>query len=160
MAGPRTTIVFANAAAQKADVPGARGTLTGCPWYEVKTKLREVGLRPTRQRMALDWMLFGKGNRHVTAEMLHEEALNAKVQVSLATIYNSSISSRMLVCCGKSRSMDQKHFSTPTLRSTIISSLRTRTDRDAVVEIAIRLTGNRSVARLVTTVLSAGEVLC
>ena len=80
---------FANAAAQPADVPGARGTLTGCPWYEVKTKLREVGLRPTRQCMALDWMLFGKGNRHVTAEMLHEEALNAKVQVSLATIYNT-----------------------------------------------------------------------
>ena len=33
-------------------------------------------------------------------------------------------------------------------------------DRDAVVEGAIRLTGSRSVARLVTTVLSAGEVLC
>ena len=33
-------------------------------------------------------------------------------------------------------------------------------DRDAVVKGAIRLTGSRSVARLVTTVLSAGEVLC
>jgi hypothetical protein len=33
-------------------------------------------------------------------------------------------------------------------------------DRDAVVEGAIRLTGSRSVARLVTAALSAGEVLC
>jgi hypothetical protein len=33
-------------------------------------------------------------------------------------------------------------------------------DRDAVVEGATRLTDSRSVARLVTTVLSAGEVLC
>jgi hypothetical protein len=33
-------------------------------------------------------------------------------------------------------------------------------DRDAVVKGAIRLTGGRSVARLVTAVLSAGEVLC
>ena len=32
--------------------------------------LRDVGLRPTRQRMALGWILFGKGDRHVTAEML------------------------------------------------------------------------------------------
>ena len=51
--------------------------------------LRDVGLRPTRQRMALGWMLFGKGDRHVTAEILYEEALSAKVPVSLATIYNT-----------------------------------------------------------------------
>lgn len=51
--------------------------------------LRDVGLRPTRQRMALGWMLFGKGDRHVTAEILDEEALSAKVPVSLATIYNT-----------------------------------------------------------------------
>ena len=51
--------------------------------------LREVGLRPTRQRMALGWILFGKGDRHLTAEMLYEEATRAKVPVSLATIYNT-----------------------------------------------------------------------
>jgi hypothetical protein len=28
-----------------------------------------VGLRPTRQRLALGFMLFGKGDRHVTAGM-------------------------------------------------------------------------------------------
>jgi Fur family iron response transcriptional regulator len=63
--------------------------LTGCPWHDVKSKLREVGLRPTRQRMALGWLLFGKGDRHLTAEALYEEASRAKVPVSLATIYNT-----------------------------------------------------------------------
>jgi Fur family transcriptional regulator, iron response regulator len=66
-----------------------RSALTGCPWHDVKAMLREVGLRPTRQRMALGWILFGKGDRHLTAEMLYEEATRAKVPVSLATIYNT-----------------------------------------------------------------------
>ena len=51
--------------------------------------LRQVGLRPTRQRMALGWILFAKGDRHLTAEMLYEEATRAKVPVSLATVYNT-----------------------------------------------------------------------
>lgn len=66
-----------------------RSALNGCPWHDVKAMLREVGLRPTRQRMALGWILFGKGDRHITAEMLYEEATRAKVPVSLATIYNT-----------------------------------------------------------------------
>jgi Fur family transcriptional regulator, iron response regulator len=72
-----------------AQVAVVRGELTGCPWHDVKEKLREVGLRPTRQRMALGWILFAKGDRHVTAEMLYEEATHAKVPVSLATVYNA-----------------------------------------------------------------------
>jgi Fur family transcriptional regulator, iron response regulator len=67
----------------------SRGELTGCPWHDVKAMLRQVGLRPTRQRMALGWILFGKGDRHVTAEILYEEASRAKVPVSLATVYNT-----------------------------------------------------------------------
>jgi Fur family iron response transcriptional regulator len=63
--------------------------LTGCPWHDVKALLRQVGLRPTRQRMALGWILFGKGDRHLTAERLYEEATRAKVPVSLATVYNT-----------------------------------------------------------------------
>ena len=51
--------------------------------------LQAAGLRPTRQRMALGWLLFGKGARHLTAEMLYEEATLAKVPVSLATVYNT-----------------------------------------------------------------------
>jgi Fur family transcriptional regulator, iron response regulator len=52
-------------------------------------KLRSAGLRPTRQRMALAQILFGSGDRHVTAEQLHAEALAARVPVSLATVYNT-----------------------------------------------------------------------
>ena len=61
--------------------PPARADLNGCPWHDVKSKVRDVGLRPTRQRMALGWILFAKGDRHVTAEMLYEEATHAKVPV-------------------------------------------------------------------------------
>ncbi len=52
-------------------------------------RLRKVGLRPTRQRMALAGLLFGGQNRHVTAEELHREALSTGAVVSLATIYNT-----------------------------------------------------------------------
>ena len=52
-------------------------------------KLRKAGLRPTRQRLALASLLFTHGDRHVTAESLHEEAVSAGVPVSLATVYNT-----------------------------------------------------------------------
>jgi Fur family transcriptional regulator, iron response regulator len=61
----------------------------GCPFSDLRDKLRRVGLRPTRQRVSLGWLLFGKGDRHVTAEMLYEEATRARVPVSLATVYNT-----------------------------------------------------------------------
>src|SRR3974390_2435183 len=89
---PLPSIVVSSAADRDSGAVGSassRYPLTGCPWHDVKTMLRDVGLRPTRQRMALGWMLFGKGDRHVTAEILYEEALSAKVPVSLATIYNT-----------------------------------------------------------------------
>lgn len=56
---------------------------------EVGNRLRAAGLRPTRQRVALAHLLFAKGDRHLTAEELHEEAADAGVPVSLATIYNT-----------------------------------------------------------------------
>ena len=52
-------------------------------------RLRQANLRPTRQRLALADLLFSGGDRHVTAEMLYEEANRAKVPVSLATVYNT-----------------------------------------------------------------------
>jgi Fur family iron response transcriptional regulator len=61
----------------------------GCPIHNLRSMLRRAGLRPTRQRVALGWLLFGKGDRHLTAEALHEEAGRARVAVSLATIYNT-----------------------------------------------------------------------
>jgi Fur family iron response transcriptional regulator len=82
-------MVFANATEPAAHHAIERSALTGCPWHDVKAMLRDVGLRPTRQRMALGWLLFGKGGRHLTAEMLYEEATKAKVPVSLATVYNT-----------------------------------------------------------------------
>jgi Fur family iron response transcriptional regulator len=52
-------------------------------------RLRSAGLRPTRQRVMLAGLLFRSGDRHLTAEALHEEAARAGVKVSLATIYNT-----------------------------------------------------------------------
>ena len=52
-------------------------------------RLKSFGLRPTRQRIALASLLFSEGDRHVTAEMLHVEAIRDSVPVSLATVYNT-----------------------------------------------------------------------
>jgi Fur family transcriptional regulator, iron response regulator len=62
---------------------------SNCPFHNLRTKLRGVGLRPTRQRVSLGWLLFAKGDRHLSAEMLYEEAMRARVPVSLATVYNT-----------------------------------------------------------------------
>ena len=59
------------------------------PYSGVIAHLKQAGLRPTRQRIALTKLLFEGENRHVTAEDLHAEARAAGVSVSLATIYNS-----------------------------------------------------------------------
>ena len=61
----------------------------GCLFSDLRDKLRRVGLRPTRQRVSLGWLLFAKGDRHVTAEVLYDEARRARVPVSLATVYNT-----------------------------------------------------------------------
>jgi Fur family iron response transcriptional regulator len=55
----------------------------------VRDRLRSAGLRPTLQRVSLGWLLFAKGDRHVTAEALFEEAARARVPVSLGTVYNT-----------------------------------------------------------------------
>jgi Fur family iron response transcriptional regulator len=59
------------------------------PFTNALELLRAAKLRPTRQRLALARLLFEKGDRHVTAEQLHGEALAAAVPVSLATVYNT-----------------------------------------------------------------------
>jgi Fur family transcriptional regulator, iron response regulator len=63
--------------------------LTTRPFSRVIDLLRRADLRPTRQRLALARLLFENGDRHVTAEGLHEEALAADIDVSLATVYNT-----------------------------------------------------------------------
>jgi Fur family iron response transcriptional regulator len=59
------------------------------PYAVAFERLKAVGLRPTRQRLALARLLFEAGDRHVTAEQLHGEARAAKVRLSLATVYNT-----------------------------------------------------------------------
>jgi Fur family iron response transcriptional regulator len=66
-----------------------RKVMTARPYSNALERLRRVGLRPTRQRLALARLLFDQGNRHVTAEQLHGEACEAAVRVSLATVYNT-----------------------------------------------------------------------
>ncbi|MEM8700852.1 MAG: iron response transcriptional regulator IrrA [Pseudomonadota bacterium] len=56
---------------------------------DVTDILRTAGLRPTRQRVSLAELLYSKGDRHISAELLHEEAVAADVPVSLATVYNT-----------------------------------------------------------------------
>lgn len=56
---------------------------------DVTNILRTAGLRPTRQRVSLAELLYSKGDRHISAELLHEEAVAADVPVSLATVYNT-----------------------------------------------------------------------
>ncbi len=59
------------------------------PYSQVIDRLRNSGLRPTRQRIALAKLLFDGCDRHVTAESLHAEALDKTIRVSLATVYNT-----------------------------------------------------------------------
>ncbi|MCI4680049.1 transcriptional repressor [Rhodoblastus acidophilus] len=67
----------------------AGADLSGCPLHDLRRKLSEAGLRPTRQRLRLGWLLFGGGDRHVTAERLYDEARAARAPISLATVYNT-----------------------------------------------------------------------
>lgn len=52
-------------------------------------RLRAHHLRPTRQRIDLLHVLTARGDRHVSAEVVYEEALAVGASVSLATVYNT-----------------------------------------------------------------------
>ena len=69
------------------DAPAKKDAAAAEP--ELKNKLRGVGLRPTVQRLSLSRLLFGKGDRHVSAEALHAEAREAGLHMSLSTVYNT-----------------------------------------------------------------------
>ena len=72
--------------------------------------LRTVGLRPTRQRMALGWLLFGKGDRHLSAEMLYEEATRARCRCRWPPSTTRCTSSPRSGCCARSRSTARNLF--------------------------------------------------
>jgi Fur family iron response transcriptional regulator len=61
----------------------------GSRQLDLTEMLQRAGLRPTRQRVALADLLFSGGDRHLTAEMLHVEASQKEISVSLATVYNT-----------------------------------------------------------------------
>ncbi len=56
---------------------------------DLAAKLTAAGLRATHQRLALAELLFAEGDRHLTAEMLYEEARRMSAPPSLATVYNT-----------------------------------------------------------------------
>ena len=51
--------------------------------------LRQRGMRPTRQRVAIARLLFDGVDRHVTAESLAEQIRDLGIKLSLATVYNT-----------------------------------------------------------------------
>ncbi len=51
--------------------------------------LQMAGLRITRQRMALGELLFTGDHQHVNADELHQKAIDANHNLSLATVYNT-----------------------------------------------------------------------
>lgn len=92
------------------------------PFAPVLKRLRDAGLRPTQQRLGLARMLFsGDCDRHVTAETLHVEAMDAGLKVSLATVYNTlhqftdaGLLREVVVDCGRAyfdtNTTDHHHF--------------------------------------------------
>ncbi len=62
---------------------------TAMPPQTPVQRLKQAGLRPTRQRVALAALMFGCEDRHLTAEQLHREAQDTAIKVSLATVYNT-----------------------------------------------------------------------
>jgi Fur family iron response transcriptional regulator len=59
------------------------------PFTSADLMLRRAGLRPTRQRLHLARLLFGQGDRHLTADMLLLEAEATGLCLPKATIYNA-----------------------------------------------------------------------
>jgi Fur family iron response transcriptional regulator len=86
----KSTLSLSDAARPNASVRGpSPAQIAGASRLPVRARLRDAGLRPTRQRVALAEILYSRGHRHVSAEDLHAEAVMADVPVSLATVYNT-----------------------------------------------------------------------
>jgi Fur family iron response transcriptional regulator len=63
--------------------------LDAAPPGDVQILLHKVGLRSTRQRIALASLLLRTANRRITAEILYGEAHDARCPVSRATVCNA-----------------------------------------------------------------------
>jgi Fur family iron response transcriptional regulator len=51
--------------------------------------VKSAGLRPTRQRLAIGFLLFSGEHRHISADELRNDVQQAGVPLSLATVYNT-----------------------------------------------------------------------
>jgi len=75
---------------EMAESPGQGGDpRSDDPTGQAKDKIAAAGLRLTKARLALCSLLFAGGTRRVTAETLFEEAKQASMSVSLATVYKT-----------------------------------------------------------------------
>jgi Fur family iron response transcriptional regulator len=66
----------------------AKSRSPGSDSQSSRALIEKYGLRATRQRLGLAKLLFGKGDRHVSADTLAAEANAVKISASLATVYN------------------------------------------------------------------------
>lgn len=57
--------------------------------HDLATRLRAVGLRPTRQRIAIAALLLDGRHRHVSPEQLTAEIAKAGTHVAGGTVYNT-----------------------------------------------------------------------
>lgn len=76
-------MLFKPGSARKGKSSGAQ------PASKVRSILKQAGLRPTRQRMALGRLLFLDQHRHVTPDALYAESRAAGEKLSVATVYNT-----------------------------------------------------------------------
>ena len=81
------SIATIEALAPRADRSGAAAGLDLVGRCE--EALHRAGLRLTVQRRMLSELIFGKGDRHITAETLHAAAVAAGMKLSAATVYNT-----------------------------------------------------------------------
>lgn len=56
---------------------------------DLRERLSTAGLMPTRQRLAIARLLYGRGHRHLTPGELYQEARKTGLGVSRATVYNT-----------------------------------------------------------------------
>jgi Fur family iron response transcriptional regulator len=56
---------------------------------EIKQKIWDLGLRPTKQRMAVADCIFRFGQRHFSVEEIHHALVKDSGAISLATVYNT-----------------------------------------------------------------------
>ena len=90
--------------------------------------LAGYGLRATRQRIGLIKLLFGGGNRHVTADVLAAEAQAVRMPMSLRQSIMFSIFSPKSGLCAAYRSKPGVWCSTPIRRIIVISFSKIRAE--------------------------------